>query len=56
MDPDPDQTEIDALVGRTIVSGSIGEGGMHLELDDGRIFVIVEGIVAVVGAKERTLQ
>lgn len=46
---------IASVSGRTILGGSLGEGGMHLEMDDGRYLVII-GLVAVVRVEKASLQ
>jgi hypothetical protein len=50
------EAAIDAMTGRTIMGGVLTEEGLHLWLDDGRIVVILEGILAVVDSGERQLQ
>lgn len=56
MDLDPDRL-IPALIGRSIVSGDVGESGFHLDLDDGRTLVFT-GVFAIglLDSVEQTLQ
>lgn len=49
------QDAIDAMTGRTIMGGVLTDDGLHLWLDDGRVVVILEGVLAVVET-EGTLQ
>lgn len=40
---------LDGLLGRSIQDWNVGDGGMHLELDDGRVvvFAVVGGLLVV---------
>ncbi len=50
------QDAIDAMTGRTIMGGVLTDDGLHLWLDDGRIVLIIEGVLAVIESGEKTLQ
>lgn len=56
MDLDPDRL-IEHATGRVIVGGDVGEGGLHLYLDDGRMLIFTGMfITALMDIEKRTLQ
>ena len=46
---------IEAIVGRTVVSGDISDDGLHLWLDDGRVLIVI-GIIAVCEVNQNSIQ
>lgn len=54
-----DQTNFDVLngiMGRALVGWHLGDGGIHFDLDDGRVLVLAGAfVVAVYAAEENVL-
>jgi hypothetical protein len=38
---------IDSISGQTITGGEVNDDGLHLYLGDGRVLVILEGVVCI---------
>lgn len=49
-----DEVVLDSMVGHAIVQWHLGEGGMHLILDDGRVLIII-GAMGVISAEPTTV-
>jgi len=49
-----DETVMDSMMGHVIVQWHIGDGGMHLILDDGRALIII-GALGVLSAEPTTV-
>ena len=56
MEPESNAEVLNGIIGRSLVSWHVGEGGIHFNLDDGRI-VIFSGafVIAVYAAEENVL-
>ena len=49
-----DEAVLDSMVGHAIVQWHVGDGGMHLILDDGRALIII-GAMGVMSAETATV-
>lgn len=49
-----DEAVLDSVMGHVIVQWHMGEGGMHLMLDDGRVLIII-GAMGVLSAEPTTV-
>ena len=49
-----EQEAIDSLNGHQILLAQRGEGGLHVELDDGRTLIII-GVIGIISQKDAQL-